>query len=109
MNTNGIWARIGIASVVGDQAIQIVNGTQTIAPQLEVVGHDPSTYVTKVESGLAMEGRAWVCVRYVHIRQCKPVEQTPIVVTNLLRVSNRSMMVPCGKSLHRREPFPPSG
>ena len=73
----------GGAFVVREEAVEVVDGAQTVAAEGEVVGHDAGAGVAEVEGGFAVERGAGVSVGDVHVGEGEAVEQGAAVVADL--------------------------
>ena len=76
-----------VSGGVDEHSIDVLDCTQTVTAEREVVGGAPGAGVAEVERLFAVEGRAWVAVGHGHFGEGEAVEDVAAFVGNVMENS----------------------
>ena len=68
VQTDDIWVDLAFTVIVDDDGVEVLDDTQAITSQRQVVRAVAGATVAKIKGLFALEGWAGVCVRYSHLR-----------------------------------------
>jgi hypothetical protein len=71
VDTHNVWSFLSLTVRVDNYAIEVLDYTETVAAELEIVRAVSETTVAKVEGLFAVEGRARIRIWYALI-SCQP-------------------------------------
>lgn len=83
MNADDVFHGKGLTVRGGEDGGQVVDRSQAVAAEFEIVGHYSRARVAKVEGRLAVERSAGVPIGDVHIGQGCTIDETSIIVPDL--------------------------
>jgi hypothetical protein len=62
VDADDVWRLLALAVRADDHAVKILDDSQAVAAELQVVGAVAETTVTEVEGLFAVEWRPWICI-----------------------------------------------
>lgn len=89
VNAHNILHGLRLSLVVRKYSTEVVNRTETVAAELQIVSHNSCSSISEVEGCLSVEWRSWIGVWNIHIRERKAIEQAPSIIANLKLLAPR--------------------
>jgi hypothetical protein len=83
MHTDGIFHLDGFALLIVDPSVKVLDDTETVASESEIVSSCASAAFTEIVGGFAMVWRSWVAVGDSHLSKSKSVEDGSSIITNI--------------------------
>ena len=79
-----VFADRGCSVYFGQYSIKVLDNSQAIAAQCEVICGTPGTCVAKVECLLAVERGSWISIRDRHLTQGESVENAAPIISHVM-------------------------
>jgi hypothetical protein len=83
MHTDGIFHLDGFALLIVDPSVKVLDDTETVAAESEIVGSCACAAFTEIVGGFAMVWRPWVAVGDSHLSKSKSVEDGSSIITDI--------------------------
>lgn len=83
MHTDGIFHLDGFALLIVDPSVKVLDDTETVASESEIVSSCASAAFAEIVGGFAMVWRSWVAVGDSHLSKSKSVEDGSSIITDI--------------------------